>query len=50
MVIRCAYYKCRCARDVKNSTYTVEKDYVNLQIYRPLRGHCQQVRFATVLT
>ena len=42
----CAFRKCRRkAHDVKNSSYTLQREQVNLELCRPLRRHCGTIKF-----
>ena len=42
----CAFGKCRRkAHDVKNSSYTLQREQVNVELCRPLRRHCGTIKF-----
>lgn len=48
--IRCAYRKCKSRRDVKSPSKlcTLQKENIDVTMCRPLRKHCQLVRFCCV--
>ena len=41
----CSYKKRRAKKDVKNKCHTARREEVDLEQCRPLRSHCQTVKF-----